>query len=428
MPKQLKVERLKVERLKVEQLKVEQLKVEQLNTPENTLETIEQAIIQKIQQSEGQRITFAEFMELALYHPQFGYYATPSSILGSQGDFVTSPHMGRDFGEVVAEQFVDMWMALNRPDRFDLVEMGSGQGLVMGDAIAYLQSHYPDCFATLNCTIIEKSAALRAQQQQRLGHWNEQGISITWKTLNEIEPITGCVFSNELVDAFPVHWIELRSQKLQEIYVTHNENGFSSQPGDLSTSKLASYFGQVGIDWRNYLDGYRTEVNLAALDWIEQIAHKLHRGYLLTIDYGYTAQRYYSLARTEGTLQCYYKHSHHSDPFIHIGEQDITAHVDFTALQTQGTEVGLQSLGFTQQGLFLMALGLGDRLNQLSEINSTQTANPTDIQAIMRRRETLQQLINPMGFGNFGVLIQGKGLTQKEIARPLKGLTIPSLM
>ncbi len=397
--------------------------VERLDISEN----IEQAIAQIIQQSAKQRITFAEFMELALYHPQFGYYATPNSIIGPQGDFVTSPHMGRDFGEVVAEQLVDMWVALGRPDRFDLVEMGAGQGLVAGDAIAYIQSHYPNCFATLNYIIVEKSAALQAEQQKRLNHWNEKGISITWQTLDGIEPLTGCAFSNELVDAFPVHWVELRDQKLQEIYVTYGENGFSSQLGDLSTRRLQSYFKQVDINLSNYPEGYRTEVNLAALDWIAQITNKLERGYLLTIDYGYTAGRYYSLARVEGTLQCYYKHSHHSDPFIHIGEQDITAHVDFTALEKQGSKAGLINLGFIQQGLFLMALGLGDRLNALSQINADTAATATDIQAIMRRREALQQLISPMGLGNFGVLIQAKGLTQKEIARPLRGLTIPPL-
>lgn len=396
----------------------------------NSSESLQQVIKSQIEQSSNQRITFAKFMELALYHPQFGYYATPSSIIGAQGDFVTSPHMGRDFGEVVAEQFVDMWEALGRPERFDLVEMGAGQGLVAGDAIAHIQSHYPSCFAALNYIIVEKSAALRAEQQKRLSHWNQQGIAVSWMELDAIAPqsITGCAFSNELVDAFPVHWVELHDQKLQEIYVTHSESGFSSELAELSTPELESYFDQIDIDLSDYPNGYRTEVNLAALDWIEQTSSKLERSYLLTIDYGYTAQRYYSPARTEGTLQCYYKHSHHSDPFIHIGEQDITAHVDFTALEKQGSEVGLQQLGFTQQGLFLMALGLGDRLNQLSQINSTKAAKPTDIRAIMGRRETLQQLINPMGLGNFGVLIQSKGLTQKEIARPLKGLTIPPLM
>ena len=150
------------------------------------------------------------------------------------------------------------------------------------------------------------------------------------------------------------------------------------------------------------------------------------------------AQRYYSPARREGTLQCYYRHSHHNDPFAYVGEQDITAHIDFTALEKHGQAVGLETLGFTQQGLFLMALGLGDRLAALSQFSahpmsqSTDAAdpiaNPRDIQTIMRRRDALQQLISPLGLGNFGVLIQGKGLTPSEIARPLKGLTIPPMM
>ena len=197
--------------------------------------------------------------------------------------------------------------------------------------------------------------------------------------------------------------------------------------GELSTPQLEQYFERVGIDVASYEEGYRTEVNLAALDWIEGVGDRLKKGYLLTIDYGYTAQRYYSPARREGTLQCYYRHSHHSDPFIHVGEQDITAHVNFTALENRGEEVGLQQVGFTQQGLFLMALGMGDRLSALSD-PTDQIASGQNIQQIMMRRDALQQLISPMGLGNFGVLIQSKGLTQKEIARPLKGLTIPPMM
>lgn len=399
----------------------------------DTSENLEQIIIQKIQQSEGQRITFAEFMALALYHPQFGYYATPSSIIGPQGDFVTSPHMGHDFGEVIAEQFADMWEALGQPNDFTVMEMGAGQGLVAVDAIAHLKKHHPTCFQTLNYIIVEKSAALKAEQQKRLKRWQQEGLSITWQTLDEIQPnaITGCAFSNELVDAFPMHWVELHNQKLQEVWVTYDGQRFVSTTGDLSTEQLAKYFDLVDIDLgAGYLDGYRTEVNLAALDWLTQVEKKLARGYVLTIDYGYTAQRYYSPARSEGTLQCYYRHSHHNDPFIHVGEQDITAHVDFTALEKKGDVLGLQKLGFTQQGLFLMALGLGDRLAALSgpTAQSTETATAQNIQSIMMHREALQQLISPMGLGNFGVLIQAKGLTQAEIARPLKGLTIPPMM
>lgn len=368
-------------------------------------------------------------MDLALYHPQSGYYSTPGSIIGPQGDFVTSPHMGHDFGELVAVQFADMWEALGQPERFTLVEMGAGQGLVAADVLGYLRSHHPQCFQSLTYIIVEKSAALKAEQQKRLGHWQQAGVALSWQTLEEIplDSVVGCFFSNELVDAFPVHLVEVRDHKIKEVWIGIEEETFAYKVDEPCITKLEQYFAQVGIDVASYEEGYRTEVNLAALDWIERVSDRLQKGYLLTIDYGYTAQRYYSPARREGTLQCYYQHAHHSDPFIHIGEQDITAHVDFTALEKWGEKLGLQLLGFTQQGLFLMALGLGNRLQQLSQFDTDQSATGKDIQSLMRHREALQQLISPMGLGNFGVLIQGKALTEKEIARPLKGLTIPPM-
>jgi SAM-dependent MidA family methyltransferase len=143
------------------------------------------------------------------------------------------------------------------------------------------------------------------------------------------------------------------------------------------------------------------------------VASRLQQGYLLTIDYGYPASRYYSPARSQGTLQCYYRHRHHNNPYLNIGRQDITAHVDFTALERWGEICGLDNLGFTQQGLFLMALGLGKRLAALS--TSGQGLAP-----LIQRREALHQLIDPMGLGGFGVLVQGKGLS--ETAQRLKGL------
>ena len=395
----------------------------------STSEQLQASITERIQQSLHQRITFAEFMDLALYHPQFGYYATPGSIIGPQGDFVTSPHMGHDFGQLIAEQFADMWATIGKPERFTVMVMGAGQGLVAVDAIAHLKNHHPDCFTTLNYLIIEKSPALRAEQQKRLSHWQQEGLSVKWRSLEEIESntIVGCAFSNELIDAFPVHLVELKDQILQEVWVAHTDEDFSTTTNELSTKHLKRYFESADIDFTDYPDGYRTEVNLAALNWLTQVSEKLSRGYILTIDYGYTAERYYSKARSEGTLQCYYRHSYHNDPFIHIGKQDLTAHVDFTALEQKGDELGLENLGFTQQGLFLMALGLGDRLNALSTVQSTESATAQNIQKIMMRREALQQLISPMGLGDFGVLIQAKHLIPKEIASALKGLTIPPM-
>jgi len=179
-----------------------------------------------------------------------------------------------------------------------------------------------------------------------------------------------------------------------------------------------------------YPEGYRSEVNLAALDWLNTVAKRLQRGFLLTIDYGYPATRYYLPSRHQGTLQCYYRHQHHDDPYLYVGHQDITAHVDFTALERQGELCDLHRVGFTQQGLFLMALGLGDRIADLSRVNDPQgqaIAGVQDVMTIMQRRQALHQLMNPMGLGGFGVLIQCKGLTTQERQHSLKGLSVPPL-
>lgn len=373
------------------------------------------------------RITFAEFMDWVLYHPQHGYYASAPTKIGATGDFFTSPHLGADFGELLAKQFVQMWHLLQQPDRFTLVEMGAGQGLLAGDVLHYLQQHHPDLVACLDYIIIERAQALIQEQQQRLQSFIQAGVSLSWHTLEELPPnsITGCFFSNELVDALPVHQVIRQEGKLKEIYVTVAEGdraslNFVETIDDLSTPRLANYFDLVGIDLTapRYPDGYRTEVNLAALDWIDKIADRLHQGYVLTIDYGYPSDRYYHPARTEGTLQCYYRHSHHSNPYLYIGQQDITAHADFTALTKHGEQRGLNTVGFTKQGLFLMALGLGDRIATLSQSIATDT---NTIQTVLRRRDALQTLINPMGLGNFGVLIQSKGVEQNDLLDGLRG-------
>lgn len=387
---------------------------------------LSQFIRQQIQESPQKRVTFADYMAWVLYHPQYGYYSRGAGI-GAAGDFATSPHLCADFGETLAEQFVEMWQILGCPQSFQLVEMGAGQGILAGDILRYLRDRYPDFFQAIEYIIIEKSATLKKEQQHRL-----KTATIRWCELDEIEidSIAGCFFSNELVDAFPVHQFVVRSGKLQEIYVTNSPDEgkieFVEVVGEPSTSQLAEYLELSGVDITQYPDGYRSEVNLAALDWVKTVAQRLQRGYVLTIDYGYSADRYYSLGRSQGTLQCYYRHRYHDNPYVYIGNQDITAHVNFTALEYQGEVSGLSTLGFTQQGLFLMALGWGDRLVQLGNSPEGQkTATVQDITRIMQRRQTLHALIDPMGFGKFGVLIQGKGLSEEDWGRSLRGLTEP---
>ncbi|OLP17510.1 hypothetical protein BST81_14315 [Leptolyngbya sp. 'hensonii'] len=380
-------------------------------------------IAQHILNQPQQRISFAEYMDLVLYHPKAGYYSTQALHIGAGGDFYTSPHLGSDFGELLAEQLVQMWQILGLPVPFTLVEMGGGQGILAGDVLRAIHDRRPDCFQALQYIIVEKSPLLRAAQEKQLSLWSE----LRWQTLAEIpsDSITGCFFSNELVDAFPVHRVTIEDGDLRELYVTAHEGDagpeFADGVGELSTSQLVDYFSLVGIDLLSgsYADGYRSEVNLTALDWLAAVADRLHRGYVLTIDYGYPASRYYSLTRREGTLQCYYRHTHHSDPYIHVGWQDLTAHVDFTALERWGEQKGLQTIGFTRQGLFLMALGMGERMAALTRGTDQPLAER------LRRREALHGLINPMGLGNFGVLVQAKNLTPEERDSPLQGLYQP---
>ncbi|NJL83700.1 MAG: hypothetical protein HC890_13490 [Chloroflexaceae bacterium] len=202
-----------------------------------------------------------------------------------------------------------------------------------------------------------------------------------------------------------MHLVTLENRQLREIYVTWNGDRFLEVSGQLSTPQLADYFPWVGVDLLApaYPDGYRTEVNLAALDWLATVTQKLQQGYLLTIDYGYSSTRYYNPQRHQGTLQCYHQHRRHSDPYRNLGQQDITAHVDFTALERHGQHLGWQTLGLTKQGLLLMALGIGDRLSGLASGNYS-------VLEVLQRRDALHQLIDPAGLGNFVVLLQGKNL------------------
>lgn len=377
-------------------------------------------IARRIAESSHQQITFADYMDSVLYDPQQGYYTTNTVNIGAAGDFFTSSHLGQDFGELLAEQFVEMWQVMERPVPFTLVELGAGQGILAADIFRYVQSQHPDFFEALEYIIVEKATALT--EQQRLQGFGRGHLH--WLSLEQIEldSIIGCCFSNELVDAFPVHRVAIANNQLQEIYVrtldeSANPIHFQEVLAEPSTPRLAAYFDLVEVDVRSgaYPEGYRTEVNLAVLDWTRVIAARLKRGYLLTIDYGYTAQRYYSPARRDGTLQCHYRHTTNNDPYSHIGQQDLTAHVDFTALERQGNLCGLEKVGFTQQGLFLMALGLGDRLAA-----NNQGENNLTLSDAMRRREALHLLMNPLGLGGFGVLIQSKGLKN---AHSLKGLS-----
>ncbi|MEL6929127.1 MAG: class I SAM-dependent methyltransferase [Cyanobacteria bacterium J06600_6] len=379
---------------------------------------LKEILIAQINSSASGKITFADYMALALYHPEHGYYTSKVKI-GFQGDFFTSASLGRDFGELLAIQFLEMWLNLGSPSPFYLVEMGGGNGELAQDILSYLETNADRAFINaLKYIIIERSPTLIQQQQQLLQPLTD--LDIAWRDWSDLPEtsIVGCCFSNELVDAFPVHLVQKSAGCLQEVHLTLEQGQLTETLDHLSSPAIAEYFSQVEVDLLSseYPENYRTEVNLQALDWLETVSQKLKRGYLLTIDYGYSAAKYYRPARSQGTLQCYYQHRRHNNPYANLGRQDLTAHVDFTALERQGELLELQKIGFTQQGLFLMSLGLGDRLNELS-------SGKFGITEIFKRRDALHQLLDPTRLGGYGVLIQGKSLTEPESS--LQGLSVP---
>lgn len=350
---------------------------------------------------------FTKYMEMCLYDPEYGYYNSPDFNIGSQGDFFTSASVADDFAELIAEQFKQWIERFNQP--FTVVEIGAGNGNLAQNILNYLQTKYPTIYSLINYIIIEKSTILVKRQQQNITHGG-----VRWETWEDIgdNSIIGCFFSNELFDALPVHKVVKKNGQLKEIFVTYQDNQIKEEIDHISTVEIKEYFAENNIDLtdESYPEGYETEVNLSALHLITKISQKLKKGYVLTIDYGYHAPKYYHPQRSQGTLKCYYQHRHHNNPYVNMGKQDITAHVNFTALEITGTKHGLENLGFTPQALFLMALGLGERLRALSE-------NPDlSITDIWHRRNQLHELINPEGLGGFGVLLQGKNLTPEEMS------------
>ena len=384
----------------------------------NNSQALYKIVLKFITESPHSRITFAEYMDLVLYHPEYGYYSSPVVDIGKKGDFFTSVALGKDFGELLAIQLQEMWQKLGYPKLFTVVEMGAGNGNLAKDILSYWSSNNPEIIAHLQYIIVEKSLSLKQIQQRALQEFNGR-IDLKWQSWEYLldDSLVGCCFSNELIDAFAVHQVMIDNDKLQEIYLTVENDSIKEIQDDVSTEYIYKYFDLVAIDWTNkdYPKNYRTEVNLAALDWLNTVSKKLQQGYILTIDYGYPAVKYYHPQRSQGTLQCYYQHRRHNNPYVNLGQQDITAHIDFTALENQGKLVDLETLGLTKQGMFLMALGIGDRLNDLS-------SGKYNVMEILQRRDALHQLINPMGLGDFGVLIQGKNLTKEQSI--LQGLNI----
>ncbi|WP_333653702.1 class I SAM-dependent methyltransferase [Dissulfurispira sp.] len=359
---------------------------------------LKEKIIERIK-SEGP-INFETFVEMVLYYPGLGYYTKDSTKIGRTGDFYTSPHLHSIFGAMIGRQMEEMWTAIGKPEIFHIVEMGAGMGYLAKDMLEYLEEK--EIFKYLKYTIVEINPTVRAKQQELLSEFSDK---VKWVShINELKPITGCFLSNELLDAFPVRLIEVSNNpdnELKEIYVSIDGDDLVEIKMPCSV-EVKKYLNEFGIELP---EGYKTEVNLKIKDWLSEVSNKLFEGFILTIDYGYPAQDYYSEDRNRGTLLCYYHHQINENPYQNIGEQDLTAHVNFSSLKKWGDELGLKTIGFCPQGTYLVSLGIDEIIKELY-------GDSPDVFDVAK----IKGLILPQGMGeSHKVMIQYKGKDEPRL-------------
>jgi SAM-dependent MidA family methyltransferase len=351
-------------------------------------------------------MTFEHYMALCLYHPEFGYYTQGRERTGVAGDYFTSSDLHPVFARLVARQAAEMWKAMGYPKLFTWVEMGAGRGLFASDFLTWSRRALPEFAAALDYVAIEPGALQRRRIQDRLATMGVDGKVRLLANLEELAPVVGCFFSNELVDAFPVSVVVRTGGRLKEIHVVAEGDGLREKPGPISDPAIAAYVARYAHQLEA---GSRVEVNRQAQDWIRAVAAKLERGFALTIDYGNTANRLYTLDRPQGTLLAYRGHTANEDFFSLPGETDLTSHVNFSALMDAGRATGLEVVGFTTQERFLLALGEANQFADAYDPGQTDTE-------MLQARLKLKRLISPEGMGNiFKVLVQQRGVPEAAL-------------
>ena len=351
-------------------------------------------------------VTFAWFMEQALYHPVHGYYSSGRCVIGRSGDYFTNVSVGPFFGRLMAAQFSEMWETLGRPAQFTIVEQGAHGGEFAGDVFAAARAHHPEFFAAAGYRIVEPFPFLRKRQLAALAAF---GVKVTWHdSLADLPAFCGIHFSNELIDALPVHLVRWSGTEWMERHVDAQGTGFVwvdlPSPDD---SAIAKRLDSVATSQLPV--GYETEVNLAATEWIAGVATKLHDGFVVAVDYGWPCDEFYHASRATGTLRCYSQHRVVPSPLEQIGEVDITAHVEWTSLAEAAEQSGLTVLGFTDQHHFITALLAGPLRDESAVATSAATARQ------------LQTLLHPHHLGmKFQYLLAAKGTA--AAAAQLSGL------
>ena len=361
-------------------------------------------------------IPFSRYMELCLYHPELGYYARQQEKFGKAGDFYTSSDVHAVFGRLLARQFDEMWRALGSPEQIDVVELGPGRGLFAADVLAWSAKKFPDFAAVLRYRLVERSASLRARCEENLAKAIRAGNASVHGTLEEVRSEISAhsrgrlchtiVFANEFFDALPVE----RATGASQVFVEESGGRFAPrlQP---ASADVMEYLDR----WSVHAESDETiEAGLEAQRWMREAAALIARGFLLAIDYGYTREEQLA-GRHRDTLMTFREHSAGSDPYEAPGEQDITAHVNFTALRAAGETAGLEPLGLVTQSQFLLGIGEANEFADAFE----DTRLPQERAKVALQ---LKHLITPAGMGEtFQVLALARGVEKEKAAR-LSGL------
>jgi len=341
---------------------------------------------------------FARYMELCLYHPEHGYYARAGEKFGRAGDFYTASDVHALYGRLLARQFEEMWRALGSPDRLDLVEMGPGRGLFARDVLDWTGKKFPRFHGALRYLLVERSAELRKGLERRLeaaiGKGQAMVISDAELPGAEIAE-AAIVFANEFFDALPVEVVDARGAVRLEA----------------RAGRLLEAFAPPSAEVLEYLDRYavhpeageRVEAGLEAMRWMAKLAARVRRGFAVFVDYGYTREELLA-GRHRGTVMAYRGHTASADPYAAPGEQDLTAHVNFSALAGSAHAAGLEPLGLVTQSQFLMGIGEESQFaDALEECRLPQERAKVALQ--------LKHLVTPAGMGEtFHALVLARGV------------------
>lgn len=343
-------------------------------------------------------ITFARFMELALYDPAGGYYRSEAARPGRDGDFLTAPETHPIFGDAMARGIEEAWNRLGRPDPFVLREYGAGTGTLALSILERLARDGSELSAIMRYDPIEiEPRRLEVIAARLLGVGRDGALVAPG---DRGRPAVGVVLANEVLDALPTHRVVVRDGRLREILVGSDDGQFMDVETDPTTPDLAARLSAEGI---SLVEGQRAEVCLALDPWVAEVAAGLSRGLLLLIDYGHPATELYDPRRRKhGTLLAYLRQRAHDDPYRHIGRQDLTAHVDVTAVERAAARAGLAHLGTTTQAEFLVGLGIEDLLRAI------QADPATTLEAYVAVRSGLMRLLDPAATGRFRVMGFGR--------------------